>query len=172
MSWRRRYEEKEMQVRRSSMRRWFILVLTAFLLVGCGICGRVKYVPVETKRDSVYVETVIERKDTVKVDIPGETVYMELQDTSSYLETSVAESWARIDGGRLIHKLSNKKVSLEKEVVYLDKVVEKKVEVEKEVPVPVEVQVKYIPKYYKWIHILFWLFVIFIVFRVYFRFKS
>lgn len=158
------------------MRRWFILVLTAFLLVGCGICGKVKYVPVETKRDSVYVETVIERKDTVKVEVPGETVYVELQDTSSYLETVVAESWARIDGGRLIHKLSNKKVSLEKEIVYLDKIVEKKVEVEKEVPVEVEVPVKYIPKYYKWINGLFWglisLFVIFIVFKVYFRFKS
>lgn len=161
-----------MQVGRNSVRRLFILVLTAFILVGCGICGKVKYVPVETKRDSVIVERVIERVDTVKFDIPGETVYVEVQDTSSYLETGVAESWARIDGGRLIHKLSNKKVSLEKEVVYLDKIVEKKVEVEKEVPVEVEVPVKYVPGYYKWINILFWVFVIFIVFKVYFRFKS
>ena len=150
------------------MRRWFILVLTAFLLVGCGICGGVKYVPVESKKDSVYIETLIERVDTIKVDVPGETVYVELQDTSSYLETSVAESWASVDSfGRLYHKLSNKDVELEKEVVYLDKVIEKRVEVEKEVPVEVEVPVKYVPGYYRWMERLFyWLLGIIVIFIV------
>lgn len=130
------------------------------------------YVPVETRVDSVYIERVIERVDTLRIPLPPETVYVEVSDTVSHLETSVAESWARVDTlGRLLHILSNKKVSLEKEVVYRDRVVEKKVEVSKDVPVEVEVPVKYIPKYYLWIHWLFWIFVIFGIGLIYVRLK-
>lgn len=152
----------------------FILVLMMFLMVGCGLIHP-RYVPVESKRDSVYIETLIERVDTVKVDVPGERVFVIRRD-SSRLETAVAMSYAEIDSvGFLHHSLENKKVSLEKEIVFKDRVIEKKVEVEKEVPVEVEVPVKYIPGYYKWINIIFWcfvgVFVIFIVLNVHFRFK-
>lgn len=152
----------------------FILVLMMFLLVGCGMIHP-RYVPVESKRDSVYIETLIERVDTVKVDVPGESVFVIRRD-SSRLETAVAVSYAEIDSiGFLHHSLENKKVSLEKEIVFKDRVIEKKVEVEKEVPVEVEVPVRYVPGYYRWMERLFYgllfIIVIFIVLKVHFRFK-
>ena len=148
----------------------FILFLVMFMMVGCGICNKVKYVPVETKIDSVYIERVVERIDTVRIKIPGERVYVIRQD-SSHLETAVATSDAKIDStGMLCHSLVNKDVDLKKEIVYKDRVIEKRVEVEKKVPVEVEVPVKYIPDYYKWINILFWCIVgtglIFVIFKL------
>lgn len=149
----------------------FILFILMFLVVGCGICKKVQYVPVETKTDSVYVEKLV--KDTVSIEIPGDTVRVVAQD-SSYLETKYSISEAKIDSvGRLHHSLINKDIKIDKEIVY--KEIEKRVEVEKEVPVEVEVPVKYVPDYYKWINGIFWgligLFVIFIVLKVYFKFK-
>ena len=149
----------------------FILFILMFLVVGCGICRKVQYVPVETKTDSVYVEKLV--KDTVSIEIPGDTVRVVAQD-SSYLETKYSVSEAVIDSvGRLHHSLINKDIKIDKEIVY--KEIEKRVEVEKEVPVEVEVPVKYVPDYYKWINGIFWglisLFVIFIVLKVYFKFK-
>ena len=147
----------------------FILFLVMFMMVGCGIC-RVQYVPVETKKDSVIIEKVVERIDTVSIEVPGERVYVIKQD-SSHLETAVATSDAKIDStGMLHHSLKNKDVNLKKEIVYKDKIIEKRVEVEKEVPVEVKVPVRYVPDYYKWIHILFWCIVgtgfIFVIFKV------
>lgn len=150
----------------------FILFLVMFLVMGCGICKKVQYVPVETKTDSVYVEKLV--KDTVRFEIPGDTVRVVAQD-SSHLETKWSVSDAKIDStGRLHHSLINKDIKIKKEIVY--KEIEKRVEVEKEVPVEVEVPVKYVPDYYKWINIIFWClvgsFVIFIVLKVYFKIKS
>lgn len=147
-----------------------LLVLLMFFMVSCGICNRVQYVPVESKIDSVVIEKVVERLDTVKIPIPGERVYVVAID-SSHLETAVAISDAKIDStGILHHSLVNKDVNLKKEIVYKDKIIEKKVEVEKEVPVEVKVPVKYVPDYYKWINIIFWCIVgtglIFVIFRV------
>ena len=149
----------------------FILFILMFLVVGCGICRKVQYVPIETFRDSIVVETLV--KDTVSIEIPGDTVRVVAQD-SSYLETKYSISEAVIDSvGRLHHSLINKDIKIDKEIVY--KEIEKRVEVEKEVPVEVEVPVKYVPDYYKWINGIFWgligLFVIFIVLKVYFKFK-
>ena len=148
----------------------FILFLVMFIMVGCGICNKVKYVPVETKIDSIIVEKIVERTDTVEIEVPGERVYVIKQD-SSHLETAVAISDAKIDStGMLHHSLENKDVNLKKEIVYKDKIIEKRVEVEKEVPVEVEVPVKYVPDYYKWINILFWCIVgtglIFVIFKM------
>ena len=148
----------------------FILFISMFLLMSCGICKQIQYVPVETKKDSVITEKVVERVDTVKVEVPGERVYVIKQD-SSHLETAVAISDAKIDStGMLHHNLVNKNVNLKKEIVYKDKIIEKRVEVEKEVPVEVEVPVKYVPNYYKRIHNLFWCIVgigfIFVIFKV------
>lgn len=146
-----------------------LLVLLMLMITGCGI-NRVIQVPVETKRDSVIIEKIVERLDTVKIEIPGEKVYVVAVD-SSHLETTVAISDAKIDStGMLHHNLINKDVNLKKEIVYKDKIIEKRVEVEKEVPVEVEVPVKYVPNYYKWIHNLFWCIVgtglIFVIFKV------
>ena len=148
----------------------FILFLVMFMMVGCGICNRVQYVPVETSKDSIVIEKVVERIDTVEVEVPGERVYVIKQD-SSHLETAVATSDAKIDStGMLHHSLKNKDVNLKKEIVYKDKIIEKRVEVEKEVPVEVKVPVKYVPDYYKWINIIFWCIVgtgfIFVIFKM------
>ena len=150
----------------------FILFILMFLVVGCGICRKVQYVPIETFRDSIVVETLV--RDTVSIEIPGDTVRVVAQD-SSYLETKYSISEAKIDSvGRLHHSLINKDIKIDKEIVY--KEIEKRVEVEKEVPVEVEVPVKYVPDYYKWINGIFWgligLFVIFIVLKVYLKIKS
>ena len=158
------------------MRKWFILVLTAFLLSSCGICKRVQYIPVETKKDSIVIEKIVERTDTVSIEIPGEKIYVIRQD-SSHLETTVAISNAKIDStGMLHHSLKNKDVNLKKEIIYKDKIIEKKIEVEKEVPVKVEVPVRYVPEYYKKINVLFWgiisIIVIFIVLKVYFKLRT
>ena len=167
-----RYEGRENQVRKrrkyNNMKR-FILFLVMFMMVGCGICKR-QYIPVESKVDSIYIEKIVERIDTVEIEIPGEKVYVIKQD-SSHLETAVATSDAKIDStGMLHHSLENKDVNLKKEIVYKDKIIEKRVEVEKEVPVEVPVPVKYVPDYYKWINIIFWCIVgtglIFVIFRV------
>lgn len=145
----------------------FILFLVMFLVMGCGICRKVQYVPVESKTDSVLVEKLV--RDTVSIEIPGETVYVVAQD-SSHLETKWSVSEAKIDStGRLHHSLINKDIKIDKEIVY--KEIEKRVEVEKEVPVEVEVPVRYVPDYYKWINGLFWGLVIFIVLKVYFKIK-
>lgn len=149
----------------------FILFLIMFLVVGCGICRKVQYVPVETKIDSIVVEKLV--KDTVSIEIPGDTVRVVAQD-SSRLETKYSISEAVIDSvGRLHHSLINKDIKIDKEIVY--KEIEKRVEVEKEVPVEVEVKVPFVPGYYKWINGIFWgligLFVIFIVLKIYFKLK-
>ena len=148
----------------------FILFIVMFLMMGCSICHRVQYVPVESKVDSVIIEKIVERVDSVYFPVPSESSEVVRED-SSHLETSVAISDAKIDSnGVLHHTLKNKDTSLKKEIVYRDKIIEKKVEVEKEVPVEVEVPVKYVPDYYKWIHILFWCIVgtgiIFVIFRM------
>ena len=164
-----RYERRENRIRKRSSMKRFILLLVMFLVMGCGICKR-QYIPVESKVDSIYIEKVVERIDTVSIEVPGEKIYVVAVD-SSHLETAVAVSDAKIDStGMLCHSLVNKDVELKKEIVYKDRVIEKRVEVEKKVPVEVEVPVKYIPDYYKWINILFWCIVgtglIFVIFRV------
>ena len=149
--------------------RKILLFLLMFFMVSCGVCRR-QYIQGPVKIDSVYIERVVERIDTVRIKIPGEKIYVIKQD-SSHLETAVAVSDAKIDStGKLYHSLVNKDVELKKEIVYKDRVIEKRVEVEKKVPVEVEVPVKYIPDYYKWIHILFWCMVgtglIFVIFKM------
>ena len=148
--------------------RKILLFLLMVIMVSCGVGRRYTQVPV--KVDSVYIERIVERIDTVRIKIPGEKIYVIKQD-SSHLETAVAVSDAKIDStGMLHHSLTNKDVELKKEIVYKDRVIEKRVEVEKKVPVEVEIPVKYIPDYYKWINIIFWCLVgtglIFVIFKM------
>ena len=148
--------------------RKILLFLLMVIMVSCGVGRRYTQVPV--KIDSVYIERIVERIDTVCIKIPGEKIYVIKQD-SSHLETAVAISDAKIDStGILHHSLENKDVELKKEIVYKDRVIEKRVEVEKKVPVEVDVPVRYIPDYYKWINIIFWCLVgtglIFVIFKL------
>ena len=48
------------------------MFLMMFMMVGCGICKRVQYVPVETKIDSVVIEkrVEVEKEVPVEVEVP------------------------------------------------------------------------------------------------------
>lgn len=154
--------------------RYLVCVLLCMLLSSCGLFRKIVYIPVETSKDSVVVEKVVERVDTVKIEIPGESIYVKVEGDSSHLETSLAVSDAWVDSSYVLHHLlSNKEGFLEKEIVYLDKVIEKKVEVKKEIPVvkEVPVEIKVIPGYYRWIHRFFWILVIFLGVFIYLKFK-
>ena len=63
----------------------------------------------QTQRDSLYVE-YRERivHDTVMYEPPHESMYIQTKDTTSHLETSLAESDASIVDGVLYHSLRNK----------------------------------------------------------------
>lgn len=131
------------------------ILLVLLMMMGC---STIKYVPVESKTDSVYVEKIVERLDTILVEIPVEVKDIITMADSSHLETSVAISDAWVDStSTLHHKLVNKSENtLKKEIVYKDRIIEK--EVVKEIPVinEVEVPVKYVPPYYKKINVIFW----------------
>ena len=63
----------------------------------------------QTQRDSLYVE-YRERivHDTIMYELPRESTYIQTKDTTSHLETSLAESDASIVDGVLYHSLRNK----------------------------------------------------------------
>lgn len=157
------------------MRRILMILFIGLILLlsnGCGCLRRTVYVEVPVKSDSVFIERLV--RDTVSIEIPGDSIAVVAVD-SSHLENRYSISDARVDStGRLHHSLINKSIKIEKEIVY--KEIEKTVE--KEVPVIKEVtkEIKVIPSYYKWcsriIWILFGFVVIFIVLKVYFKIKS
>ena len=83
------------------------------------------------------------------------------------METSVATSDASIDTlGMLHHTLVNKKDSIKTKIQYIDKIVYRDSIEIKEVPFEVEKPVPYVPKFYKFTFILFWIFVLFIVVKL------
>ena len=153
--------------------RYLVCVLLCMLLSSCGLFRKIVYIPVESGKDSVYVEKVIERTDTLKIEIPVEK-YMNISRDSSHLETSLAVSDAWLDSSYVLHHyLSNKGGFLEKQIVYKDRVIEKKVEAKKEIPVVKEVMVetRVVPGYYRWIHRVFWILVIFLGVFIYLKLK-
>lgn len=137
------------------------------LLIGC---SAPKYLPSSNikivSKDSLYVHT-----ELVSIALPLES-HSIITKSKSHLETSVATSDAEIDSlGMLHHTLTNKKDSLKREIKYIDKIVYRdSIEVQ-EVPVEVKVPVRYIPKFYQFTFILFWIFVLFIVVKVIRKFR-
>ena len=112
-------------------------------------------------KDSLIVHT-----ELISVALPLES-HSIIAKKKSHLETSLAESDAEIDSlGLLHHTLANKKDSLKREIKYVDKIVYKDSIITKEVPVEVKVPVPYIPKFYQFTFILFWIFVLFIVVKL------
>lgn len=81
------------------------------------------------------------------------------------METSVAESDAEIDSlGLLHHTLVNKKDSIKTKIQYIDKIVYKdSIDVRE---VPVEKPVPYIPKFYQFTFVLFWIFILFVIVKL------
>ena len=119
-------------------------------------CSSPRYLPSSNMR-IVSKDSLIVHTELVSIALPLES-HSIITKSKSHLETSVAESDAEIDSlGMLHHTLANKKDSLKREIKYVDKIVYKDSIITKEVPVP------YIPKFFKFTFILFWIFVLFIV---------
>ena len=129
-------------------------------------CSSPRYISSSNMRivskDSLIVHTKL-----VSIALPLESHTIVTPTKKSHLETSLAESDAEIDSlGMLHHTLVNKKDSLKREIKYVDKIVYRDSIQTKEVPVEVKVPVPYIPKFYQFTFILFWIFVLFIVVKL------
>ena len=128
-------------------------------------CSTPKYLPSSNikivSKDSLVVHT-----ELVSIAIPNES-HSIITKSKSHLETSLAESDAEIDSfGLLHHTLTNKKDSLKSKIQYIDKIIYRDSVEVKEVPVEKPVPVPYIPKFYQFTFILFWIFVLFIVVKL------
>ena len=120
------------------------LILLA-LLLSCSP----RIVTVAVHDTLTVTRTEVLRDTVISVRLPEETAARETRDTLSHLETSYAQSDASVSSGVLRHTLENKPTPLKEKIVYKDRTVtEYKV---KEVPVPVEVPVRYIPKWVWWV---------------------
>ena len=129
-------------------------------------CSTQKYLPASNikiiSKDSLVVHT-----ELVSVALPLESHTIVTPTKKSHLETSVAESDAEIDSlGLLHHTLTNKKDSIKTKIQYVDKIVFKDSIDVREVPVEVEKPVPYIPKFYQFTFVLFWIFVLFILVKL------
>ena len=150
-------------------KKFLIIVIWAFygLLIGC---STPKYLP-SSNIKIVSKDSLIVRTELVSVAIPLES-HSIITKSKSHLETSVAISDAEIDSlGLLHHTLVNKKDSLKSKIQYIDKIVYRDSIQTKEVPVEVEKPVPYVPKFYQFTFILFWLFVLFIVVKIIRKFR-
>ena len=141
------------------------IVILAFygFLTGC---STPKYLPSSNikiiAKDSLFVQTKL-----ISVALPLESHSIVTPTKKSHLETSVATSDASIDSlGLLHHTLVNKKDSISTKIQYVDKIVYRDSVEVREVPVEKPVPVPYIPKFYKFTFILFWIFVLFIVVKL------
>ena len=144
---------------------FLIIVVWAFYGLISG-CSSPRYIPASNikiiAKDSLFVQTKL-----ISVALPLESHTIVTPTKKSHLETSVATSDAEIDSlGMLHHTLVNKKDSIKTKIQYIDKIVYRDSIETKEVPVPVEVKVPYIPKFYKFTFAFFGIFVLFIVIKL------
>ena len=145
-------------------KKFLIIAIWAFygFLTGC---STPKYLPSSNikivSKDSLVINTKL-----VSIAIPNES-HSIITKSKSHLETSVAESDASVDSlGMLHHTLTNKKDSIKTKIQYVDKIVYRDSIQIKEVPVEVEKPVRYIPKFYQFTFILFWIFVLFVIIKL------
>ena len=148
---------------------FLIIVILAFFGLISG-CSSPRYLPSSNikiiAKDSLFVHT-----ELISVAIPLES-HSIITKSKSHLETSVATSDASIDSlGLLHHTLVNKKDSLKREIKYIDKIVYRDSIQIQEVPVEVKVPVRYVPKFYQFTFILFWIFILFIVIKIIRKFR-
>ena len=148
---------------------FLIIVILAFFGLISG-CSSPRYASSSNikimAKDSLVVQTKL-----VSVALPLES-HSIITKSKSHLETSVATSDAEIDSlGLLHHTLVNKKDSLKTKIQYVNKISYRDSVEVREVPVPVEVKVPYIPKFYQFTFAFFWIFVLFIVVKVIRKFR-
>ena len=128
-------------------------------------CSSPRYISSSNMR-IVSKDSLIVHTELVSIALPLES-HSIITKSKSHLETSVAESDAEIDSlGLLHHTLVNKKDSISTKIQYIDKIVYRDSIETKEVPVEVKVPVPYIPKFYQFTFMLFWIFVLFIVVKL------
>lgn len=143
---------------------FLIVVILAFYGLISG-CSSPRYISSSNTR-IVSKDSLVIHTELISVALPLES-HSIITKSKSHLETSVATSDAEIDSlGLLHHTLVNKKDSLKREIQYVDKIVCKDSIITKEVPVEVKVPIRYIPKFYQFTFILFWIFVLFIVVKL------
>ena len=129
-------------------------------------CSSPRYISSSNMR-IVSKDSLIVRTELVSVALPLESHTIVTPTKKSHLETSLAESDAEIDSlGLLHHTLVNKKDTLKSKIQYIDRISYRDSIQTKEIPVEVKVPVPYIPKFYQFTFILFWIFVLFIVVKL------
>ena len=163
----------------------FLLIFLTSLSLFSG-CGALKEVPVTNNSNIVLRDSLIIRDSTryidsvIYVQIPREKV-MDIisQIDTSFLETSVAESYAYVDTASLmiIHSLENKYTVLQEKIVYKDRyITETRVVYRdsiqtKEIPVEVEVVKTVYPKTYWYLLGFFILVLVYVGIKIYLKFK-
>ena len=134
-------------------------------------CSSPRYIPASSNIKIVAKDSLIVRTELVSVALPLESHTIVTPTKKSHLETSLAESDAEIDSlGLLHHTLTNKKDSIKTKIQYVDKIVYRDSIEVKEVPVPVEVKVPYVPKFYKFTFAFFGIFVLFVIVKLLIKF--
>ena len=150
------------------------IFLLCLVLTFCGLisgCSSPRYISSSSNIKIVSKDSLVVRTELVSIALPLES-HSIITKKKSHLETSVAESDAEIDSlGLLHHTLVNKKDSIKTKIRYVDKIVYRDSIETKEVPVEVKVPVPYVPKFYQFTFILFWIFVLFIVVKVIRKFR-
>jgi hypothetical protein len=150
-------------------------------------CGPTKHVvindntKVETRDSIIFKDSTRLVDSIIYVEIPREKI-MDIisQIDTSYLETSVAESYAYVDTTSLmiIHSLANKDTVLQEKIVYKDryitteKIVYRDSIQTKEIPVEVQIEKKIYPKTYWWLLGFFVIVVGIFVVKIYLKFKT
>ena len=143
---------------------FLIIVILAFYGLISG-CSSPRYISSSNTR-IVSKDSLVIHTELISVALPLES-HSIITKKKSHLETSVAVSDAEIDSlGLLHHTLTNKKDSIKTKIQYVDKIVFKDSIITKEVPVEIKVPVRYIPKFYQFTFILFWIIVLFIVVKL------
>ncbi len=120
-----------------------------FILLALLLSCSPRIVTVAVHDTLTVTRTEVLRDTVISVRLPEETAVRETRDTLSQLETTYAKSDASVSGGVLRHTLENKPTPLKEKIVYKDRTVTEYRT--KEVPLPVEVPVRYIPKWVWWV---------------------
>lgn len=148
-----------------------LLLLVLLFSLGFISCSTVKYVPIDTNSQVIVRDSIIRVVDTVRVEVPKEVIREIVpQDTVSILKTSLAESTAKVENGKLNHELRQQgTVSVKVDTWYITKIEEKITY--QEVPVEVIKEVKHIPNWVSYSLLVNIGFLVLIGLRLYFKLK-
>lgn len=139
--------------------------LTIVILAFYG-CSSPRYIQSSNNIKIIAKDSLVINTKLVSIAIPNES-HSIITKSKSHLETSVATSDAEIDSlGLLHHTLTNKKDSIKTKIQYVDKIIYRDSIEVREVPVPVEVKVPYVPKFYKFTFAFFGIFVLSVIIKL------